>query len=447
MEILFLIISNVLDILTVFLYFHGLFNGRNKKIPFLILIMAYITMSVLISIEPKVVHLNTGFQDQVALTIWATFVTFLVTLLYESTWRNRIFSAVSFEALAILAENIIYITIPASQKYSTIAQSENIETVWNCFAKLLTLCFVLIIIHVVKRHKLAYSLKYNILVMIVPVISPIILFFVIDLTDIMIGGMHAFQLFTILGLFIINAVNYFLFDYVLLSQQLSIENKQLIQQEVFQENKYIQLSTAYRNTRSIVHDTKKHLFMIQSYLENTINDDNTVNREKAKELRDYLSITIKDLDSTVSRVNTGILVIDAFLNNYITMAESDSTIFKTNIQIDKSLITINEYDLCVILGNLLDNSYEACKKQSSPKDISVNIATERGNLVIYITNSLPPSKSNYYTRKENLAHGYGLKNVERITNRYYGTFITYIEKDRYEAIVTIPYDLEHSKVC
>lgn len=234
---------------------------------------------------------------------------------------------------------------------------------------------------------------------------------------------------------------------MLLSQQLSIENKQLIQQEVFQENKYIQLSTAYRNTRSIVHDTKKHLFMIQSYLENTINDDNTVNREKAKELRDYLSITIKDLDSTVSRVNTGILVIDAFLNNYITMAESDSTIFKTNIQIDKSLITINEYDLCVILGNLLDNSYEACKKQSSPKDISVNIATERGNLVIYITNSLPPSKSNYYTRKENLAHGYGLKNVERITNRYYGTFITYIEKDRYEAIVTIPYDLEHSKVC
>lgn len=96
-------------------------------------------------------------------------------------------------------------------------------------------------------------------------------------------------------------------------------------------------------------------------------------------MRDYFTITIKDLDSTVSRVNTGILVIDAFLNNYITMAESDSTIFKTNIQIDKSLITINEYDLCVILGNLLDNSYEACKKQSSPKDISVNIATERGN--------------------------------------------------------------------
>ncbi len=447
MNILFLIVNSILDIITVFLYFHGLFNGRNKRISLPILIMAYITMTALITVEPMVVHLSTGFQEQIALTTWSTFITFLVTLLYNSTWRNRIFAAVSFQAMAILAENVIFITIPLSQKYSTTSQSEDVETIWNCFARLLTLCFVLIVIHIIRRRKLAYSLKYNLLVLIVPIISPIILFFVIDLIHVKFGGLYLFQLFTILGLFIINVVNYFLFDYVLLSQQLTIENKQLQQQEVFQENKYIQLSTAYRNTRSIVHDTKKHLFMLQTYLDNIENNDSTINKSKTKELHDYLCATIKDLDNTVSRVNTGILVIDAFLNNYISMAECDNTIFKTNIQIDKSLITINEYDLCVILGNLLDNSYEACKKQSSPKDISVNIATERGNLVIYITNSLPPDETNYYVRKENLVHGYGLKNVERITERYYGTFLTYIEKDRYEAIVTIPYDLENSKVC
>lgn len=445
MDILFFIINGILDSVTVALYFIGLFGSNNRRGPVILHIGAYAAMQFLLSAEPYVINFSSGFYNQVALTIWATLLTFLITLLYKSTLRNRLFVAISFEALALLAENIVYITIPASQKYSTIAQSENMETIFTCFAKLLALCFVLIIVHIVKRHKLAYSIKYSILVMVIPVLSPIMLFFVIDLVDIKFAGMYIYQLFTILSLFVINVVNFLLFDYVLLSKKLSTENKQLVQQETFQETKYIQLSTAYRNTRSIVHDTKKHLFIIQNYLDSLDNDRNEYD-SKASELREYLSDAIKDLDNTVSQINTGILVIDAFLNNYISLTAEDNITLKLNLKVDKNLISINEYDLCVILGNLLDNSYESCKKQSAPKDISVNITTERGNLIIYISNSLPPGKSNFYTRSENLHHGYGLKNVERITSRYYGTFTTFIEKDRYEAVVTIPYNLENSKV-
>ncbi len=41
-------------------------------------------------------------------------------------------------------------------------------------------------------------------------------------------------------------------------------------------------------------------------------------------------------------------------------------------------------------------------------------------------------------KKDEMLHGYGITNVENITLKYYGTYVYYIERDRYHAIVSIP---------
>lgn len=445
MNILFTLISCTLDAIAMLLYFHGLFGSRKKKIPLPLFILSYGMAEVFMTINPQIIQVGSGTTAYFTLIICSTIVTLLLTLLYRSSWRNRIFTTISFQAIALLSENIVYTTIPSSHKYSILVQSENTETVWNCFSKIVSLCIIIIAVYILKRRRQAYPFKYNILVMTVPILSPVILFFVIDYSDVIVNGIYLYQLICILGLFIINVVNYILFDYVLLSHQLTIENKQIQQQENFQKNKYEQLSAAYRNTRSIVHDTKKHLFILQSYLDSGSTDSHT-NMAIARDLRKYLRDTISDLEKTVSRINTGNIVIDSFLSNYLSMAEKDKIDIKTNLQIDKSLININEYDLCVVLGNLLDNSYSSCKSQDGKKDIEVNISTDRGNLIIYITNSLPPTQKDFYKKEENLIHGYGLKNVDKIVHKYHGTFINYIEKDRYNVIATFPYDLNDSRV-
>lgn len=54
------------------------------------------------------------------------------------------------------------------------------------------------------------------------------------------------------------------------------------------------------------------------------------------------------------RINTGNLVIDAFVSNYMTIAQNDNIHFDTKIQIIPSRIPTDDYDPCIIIGNLLD---------------------------------------------------------------------------------------------
>ncbi|MGN0395388.1 MAG: hypothetical protein ACI4EF_08500, partial [Coprococcus sp.] len=161
MNILFAFITCTLDAIALSLYFNGLFDSRKSKVPLPLFISAYVVMELLITIEPMLINLNSGFKEETVLMIWSTIITFLLTLLYNSIWRNRIFATISFQAIAFLSEDLIYITMPASRKYSMTVQADNVDTIWTCFAKILTLCIVIIIVHILKRRKLAYHYKYN----------------------------------------------------------------------------------------------------------------------------------------------------------------------------------------------------------------------------------------------------------------------------------------------
>ncbi|MBO5489674.1 MAG: GHKL domain-containing protein, partial [Eubacterium sp.] len=125
-------------------------------------------------------------------------------------------------------------------------------------------------------------------------------------------------------------------------------------------------------------------------------------------------------------------------SNYLSMAERENIEFLTDIQVSFSNIQIDDYDFSIILGNLLDNSLEACREIQFPfpRQIAVSIHTSSRELLIHIYNSI--SKQKKENSKDELKHGYGTANIENITLKYYGTYTHYIEKDRYHAIVSIP---------
>lgn len=93
-------------------------------------------------------------------------------------------------------------------------------------------------------------------------------------------------------------------------------------------------------------------------------------------------------------------------------------------------------ETCSLLGNLLDNAIEACMRMdyNANKWVSVKIENQKQLLFIKIENSINEAPVMEKGRPVSVKgdkkrHGYGLKNVERILNKYDGT-IAYLSRDK-----------------
>ena len=86
--------------------------------------------------------------------------------------------------------------------------------------------------------------------------------------------------------------------------------------------------------------------------------------------------------------------------------------------------SISDLDLCVILGNLLDNAVEA-EEKASIKEICARVKNAFGIIYIYVENyiccSVLENGGVEISSKESpYEHGYGLKSVRELVEKYNG---------------------------
>ncbi len=132
---------------------------------------------------------------------------------------------------------------------------------------------------------------------------------------------------------------------------------------------------------------------------------------------------MKDIEDTYTEINTGNLVIGAFVSNFKNIAETNGISFSPTLKIDANRIPINDYDLCVILGNLLDNSFNACRKNAAGHNyIALTISVNENDIFyIHIENTYDPAEECASRPKTDfLKHGYGMDNIETIVEKNHG---------------------------
>lgn len=281
-----------------------------------------------------------------------------------------------------------------------------------------------------RKKKEAYSLQYSILVLIMPILS-IVLLITIPIQNTTNTTQNVLSMIGMIGILLANIANSYLLDNILKLaelQQIDIQQKQQLE---YQATKYQQISTTYRISRKLIHDMKKHFFFIS----------NCVKSNEIDAITPYINNAIQDIEQSHNRVNTGNLVIDAFVSNHMTIAEQENIEFFSDIQITTNNVQIRDYDLSIILGNLLDNALNACRKVESPapRQIAVELFTTNMEFVIHIANSV--SEKQISTNKnisDDLYHGFGTKNVEAIVNKHMGTYTHYMEEEQYHCIVALP---------
>lgn len=191
------------------------------------------------------------------------------------------------------------------------------------------------------------------------------------------------------------------------------------------ENQLKSMQEKYSVSNKLLHDKKYEL----QYLYGCMNERNfNEGKRYIEELMDAITNIRK------KNIYTGNNNVDLIINNARQKAEDMGVRF--SIKLDMHNIYIKTQDLCVILGNLLDNALEAAELcDMENRTIMLEIYSINKMLNIYISNNYCKKpvkiKDKFVSLKtQSFMHGWGIENVKNLVHKYEGEInIKYTEKE------------------
>lgn len=217
-----------------------------------------------------------------------------------------------------------------------------------------------------------------------------------------------------IGLIAINVLTYILMKRI---SEKNIEKTELIidkmQNELYR-TQFEESEKKYDEMNKIRHDMKNHLQCISSLL-----DDKEYDKADS-----YVADIIKNkLNFEFKQINTGNRVVDAIANTKLTQCKNENIL--TTVNAGPIEIQIDDVDMCSLLGNIFDNAIEACRKVDKNKELYFEINQKKGYINIIMKNSVQNSvienNPEFETTKKNKnVHGYGIKSVKSIVEKYNG---------------------------
>ena len=154
----------------------------------------------------------------------------------------------------------------------------------------------------------------------------------------------------------------------------------------------------------------------------------------AKEMHDLKNQLYAIRDAIKNDDAKGLEMIDALINSKKKLMDEKKIKLNCDINV-LNFDFIASLDACALLGNLLDNAIEALDKEEN-KNVSIKMIEHCNYLSIQISNDSSNLNENLETTKKNKnAHGYGLKNVKEIVEKYQGNL--QIKKTEGKFIVSI----------
>lgn len=193
----------------------------------------------------------------------------------------------------------------------------------------------------------------------------------------------------------------------------------------------------YAKMRGWRHDYHNHIQALQA----------SMALGKYDEVNAYLRQLNDDLTQVDTSIKTGRVMVDAILNGKINIAMQNDIPVNAKAVLPTG-VTVSDVDLCVIIGNLLDNAVEENKKLS-PEDrfIRIYIGQKNTQLYLAITNAAGKKQSRrggLFSSSKGADHGFGLGRVRSLVLKYGGIFSADSEDGGFTAEILIPLAEESS---
>jgi len=210
-------------------------------------------------------------------------------------------------------------------------------------------------------------------------------------------------------------------DFAISSSKLDLANSQIAMQKEY----YNTLREQIDEIREIKHDIR-HFIGSMSRL---------ANEGELNKLKIFLSEYGQKVDKEQLPIFCENVVANSIIGYYYIRAKESGIIFESQCNI-KSNITMGDSDICIVLGNALENAIDACKQMdnSQVRFVSVEAVKMKGQYLMKVKNSyigsLEIKDGRFVTSKGDKFHGLGIRNIEKVMESYGGLVkIEYDEKE------------------
>lgn len=343
----------------------------------------------------------------------------LITMIYKSKVSTKIIAVVMIYAVQILSDGIVYNFINFYTENSFVRNTGVISNLLLLFIELL------IESAVDYKRESRISPMHLAAIIIIPTGSIGIAFFIL------MSEMAYIEKSLCVGiLLIVNAMIFDIYD-VLIEQYIAIYEKKLLeQQNKSYKNQFEIIKESNDNMRLLKHDIKNHMYILEDM----------VRRDDREKILEYINDVENMIDVKRQFSNSGNIEIDSIINYKLSAAEDMGAKLKIEIRVPAKL-AIKEFDINVILSNILDNAVEAIKLVEN-KLIDIKIEFSKGVLYICVKNAYLKididEKGEFKTTKQDSQnHGLGLSSVSRTAEKYNGTMITELEENMFTTKVLL----------
>ena len=213
---------------------------------------------------------------------------------------------------------------------------------------------------------------------------------------------------------------------ILLLRPMSTYSIRLQQTEDSLEN----LSRLNNTLRAQRHDFMNHLQVVHSLIE----------LDEYSEANDYIGKIYTDIENVSSILKTGIPAVNAILESKRQTCKNKGIEVTVDINSTLSEIPVPDWELCRLLGNIIDNSIIALSDITNIKRLNIEIFEDMHSYRFKISNNGPVIPSGLwsrifepgYTEGTHSGEGMGLAICNEIISKYNGTL--WVVSDEIETV-------------
>lgn len=406
--------------------------------------LAYILFVAILFLELSFVNFIVPFEGiGIIISILIIYIYSLINL--KGTFMQKMFWSI-FVMLLIMGITIVVLSIEGciiGKGYLNLVIQKDLYR----FVGVVIIQIVLFYLtrFMIKRTKKdsTYSLKWNewFVLLIIPVISIFTMSFVsliiINIEDQLSPMQHIFSILSILGILMTNSLVYVL--YVNMQKDHAKQLEYSILQQAFksQEKSVEETKILYQSVRSIRHNLKQHFQVALTMLHSG----------KINEAVDYME---KYNDTVLDGISNKVFC-DNDVVNYIINSKSkicSDRHIKIYIYIANEIPEFSDLDLCVLLGNALDNAIEGVSGDGN-NEIYLELRNVDNFFMISVKNTIINSVLEYNpnlisTKNEKELHGLGILSMKEVVQKYNGSIEFYESDNKFccDMLLDIPDNMQ-----
>lgn len=406
--------------------------------------LAYILFVAILFLELSFVNFIVPFEGiGIIISILIIYIYSLINL--KGTFMQKMFWSI-FVMLLIMGITIVVLSIEGciiGNGYLNLVIQKDLYR----FVGVVVIQIVLFYLtrFMIKRTKKdsTYSLKWNewFVLLIIPVISIFTMSFVsliiINIEEQLSPMQHIFSILSILGILMTNSLVYVL--YVNMQKDHAKQLEYSILQQAFksQEKSVEETKILYQSVRSIRHDLKQHFQVALTMLHSG----------KIDEAVDYME---KYNDTVLDGISNKVFC-DNDVVNYIINSKSkicSDRHIKIYIYIANEIPEFSDLDLCVLLGNALDNAIEGVPVDGN-NEIYLELRNVDNFFMISVKNTITNSVLEYNpnlisTKNEKEVHGLGILSMKEVVQKYNGSIEFYESDNKFccDMLLDIPDNMQ-----